>query len=311
MVSSISIKLLAFFQDNGTPKTGLSPTIEIYDLATNAKVITAGALEEVGGGFYKYLFVNYNENTNYAYIVDGGATLGLHDRYKFNGNSLNIVEQRMTGVEDDLRQIRNFFRQFKDDHASMYGFLDDIKKRDIAGPIMKEISRLSKDGEKRITGKDVEAIIDKAVGKIKIPDQGSEIVAAVRKEFVAEIESKVKPILNRMDQYNVAATLAQMKKQVDTIKVPTLNDYAKVIAGERARIMEKYKDSDKEIAELMKSSGSLKADLGALKNDIANLKATLSVMLSDIKGDVVNVVKLYRLVQDKGRVEKLKGVLGL
>lgn len=311
MVSSISIKLLAFFQDNGTPKTGLSPTIDVYDLADNTKVVTAGALEEVGGGFYKYLFTNYNENTNYAYVVDGGATLGLQDRYKFNGNSLNIVEQRMTGVEDDLRQIRNFFRQFKDDHAGMYDFLDKLEKKDVSGPITREISKATK-GLSKLSAKEVESLIGKAVGEIKIPDAGEQMTAEKIRDIVSkDLEAKIKPIINRMDQYNVAATLAQFKKRIDEIKVPTLNDYASVIAGERAKILEKYKDSEKEVAGVMKSTTTIKKEISDLGNEISNLKATLNVMLSDIKGDVGNIVKLYRLLQDKGRVEKFKGLLGL
>lgn len=65
----------AFFRENGTPKTGLSPKIDVYDLADNSKLVDAGPMTEVGGGFYKYLYTPYDSDESYAAIADGTATL--------------------------------------------------------------------------------------------------------------------------------------------------------------------------------------------------------------------------------------------
>ena len=84
--------LIAFFADAGTPKTGLSPVIDIWkDDATH--VINAQAMTEIAGGFYKYDFVAYDETVNYCIRGDGGAGLAANDRYVFATNEIAEVTQ--------------------------------------------------------------------------------------------------------------------------------------------------------------------------------------------------------------------------
>jgi len=57
--------LTAFFSDKGVPKTGLSPTIDVWkDDATH--VVNAQAMTEIAGGWYKYDFVGYDEKLCYS-----------------------------------------------------------------------------------------------------------------------------------------------------------------------------------------------------------------------------------------------------
>lgn len=80
----------AFFTNNGVPQTGLSPTIDIWQVIVSPysapQIIFSAPLVEVGGGWYVYLFTSYTFDFNYLFTIDGTATLTGSDRYKFGGN---------------------------------------------------------------------------------------------------------------------------------------------------------------------------------------------------------------------------------
>lgn len=91
----MSLLITAYFSDGGSPKTGLSPTIDIYDLSDNSLDIDGGAMTEVGGGFYKYTFTAHDNTKDYAIICDGTATLSGSERYAIS----------TTGDAGDVNQI--------------------------------------------------------------------------------------------------------------------------------------------------------------------------------------------------------------
>ena len=78
----------SFFTTDGVPATGLTPAIDVWTVtaSTQAQVITAGAMIEVGGGFYKYNLSSYDTDTDYLFRVDGGVSLIGNDRYQAFGN---------------------------------------------------------------------------------------------------------------------------------------------------------------------------------------------------------------------------------
>jgi len=79
------MELLAFFTDKGTPKTGLSPTMDVWTL-DGTQVVTAQAMTEIAGGFYSYDFTTYDEDVNYVIRADGTVTLSGSDRYVYASN---------------------------------------------------------------------------------------------------------------------------------------------------------------------------------------------------------------------------------
>lgn len=88
----------AFFTNNGTPATGLTPTIKFKDVdsGTDITVSLVGAattLTEVGDGFYQYTLANYTGSQQYAVLIDGGITLTGKERYYAwaNENYLNDI----------------------------------------------------------------------------------------------------------------------------------------------------------------------------------------------------------------------------
>ena len=87
--------ITAFFTNNGTPETGLTPTIRIRKLSDNSLVVTDASMSEVGDGFYKYDFTSYDHSIDYAIRVDGGSSLSDSDRYKFGSNNNQVLEEKV------------------------------------------------------------------------------------------------------------------------------------------------------------------------------------------------------------------------
>ena len=79
------MELLAFFTDKGTPKTGLSPTMDVWKI-DGTQIVTSQAMTEIAGGFYVYDFTTYDEDINYVIRADGTSTLSGSDRYVYASN---------------------------------------------------------------------------------------------------------------------------------------------------------------------------------------------------------------------------------
>lgn len=91
--------LIAFFTDDGTPKTGLTPTIDVWK-HDGTQVVTAQTMTEVAGGFYQYDFTTYDEALNYCIRADGGSGLAVNERYVFASNELGQVTEDLTFLQD-------------------------------------------------------------------------------------------------------------------------------------------------------------------------------------------------------------------
>ena len=82
--------------------TGLTATVNIYDLSDDSLVVTAGGLSEIGTtGIYKYDFSLYDNTKDYTWISDGGAGLEDDIRYIY-GASESDYNKQMTDVQADL-----------------------------------------------------------------------------------------------------------------------------------------------------------------------------------------------------------------
>ena len=82
------------FGQNGThyivstyETTGLSVTLDIYDLSDNSAVMSDTAMSEVSAtGVYKFNFTTYDSTKNYLYISDAGSGQG-DNRYRYAINN--------------------------------------------------------------------------------------------------------------------------------------------------------------------------------------------------------------------------------
>jgi len=83
-------KIIVGFTENAVPKTGLSPTIDIWE-SDGTQVITAQAMTEIAGGGYFYDFTIQDNTKDYFFRADGSVTLPDHERYQSGSNPLDQV----------------------------------------------------------------------------------------------------------------------------------------------------------------------------------------------------------------------------
>ena len=82
------------FTDGWVPKTWLTPTITIIDLAGN-KMVENWTLKELWYGWYIYDFNRYSPEKVYLYQFDWWAALSNdYDRYKFGWNELDAYSNK-------------------------------------------------------------------------------------------------------------------------------------------------------------------------------------------------------------------------
>ncbi|MCP4651703.1 MAG: hypothetical protein GY853_16700 [PVC group bacterium] len=94
--------ITAFFTENSSPKTGLSPTLTSYRVSDNALILNAIGMIEIGSGYYKYNFAAYDEDEEYIYVADGGVILSGAERYKYGGSAEADIKTIMDDVNDIL-----------------------------------------------------------------------------------------------------------------------------------------------------------------------------------------------------------------
>ena len=79
------MKITAYFSDGGVPETGLTPTIDGWEIGVS-QVITAQPMTEQAGGWYYYEYAGYDETKDYVFRCDGGVSLSGYDRYTAGTN---------------------------------------------------------------------------------------------------------------------------------------------------------------------------------------------------------------------------------
>ena len=89
--------VLSFFTQNSTPKTGLTPLIDIREVPSGSLVVNSQSMSELGGGFYYYNHTTYDSVKDYAIICDGTGILAESERYNIAGNE-SYVEDISNGV---------------------------------------------------------------------------------------------------------------------------------------------------------------------------------------------------------------------
>ena len=103
----------SYFTYGGTPATGLTPTIKIWEVVPGAPItytlVVNSAAVTVGNsdGFYSYDFTTYDSSKNYLVRVDGGSTLPPNERYSIAkveataGTGAFTVQDIVDGVWDE------------------------------------------------------------------------------------------------------------------------------------------------------------------------------------------------------------------
>ncbi len=71
-----------FVNTDGSPATGLTPTMTIWDSA-GTQVVNAAAMTEIGGGAYVYAFASYDDTKDYVVLGDAGSGVSTSVRYSY------------------------------------------------------------------------------------------------------------------------------------------------------------------------------------------------------------------------------------
>lgn len=90
----------SYFSDKGVPKTGLTPSLWVWEL-NGTPVISGSNMTEIAGGYYYYDFTGYDDEEDYSIRADGGASLSNVDRYCVNTNETEYHEQ-LDDIETDI-----------------------------------------------------------------------------------------------------------------------------------------------------------------------------------------------------------------
>jgi hypothetical protein len=99
--------IIACFTDTGSPKTGLSPIINVWK-SDGVLVVDEQGMVERAGGFYDYNFSSYDGNENYVFRADGGSSLSDYDRYVYGTNDVSGLaktgeyDATLSGIQADL-----------------------------------------------------------------------------------------------------------------------------------------------------------------------------------------------------------------
>ena len=121
------MNIIAFFTEQGIPKTGLSPTVDVWTV-DGSQVVTAQTMTEVAGGFYYYDFTTYDEDEDYCMRADGTATLTGADRYVFSTNETGGVG-KILKIEKNKWEIVNNQMIFYDDDGTTALYTFDLKTK--------------------------------------------------------------------------------------------------------------------------------------------------------------------------------------
>jgi len=100
------MNISAYFSEYGTPKTGLSATITIYDVSDSSVVINAAAMTEMANGFYTYVFAAIDTSKEYTAICDS-VTLTGPERYAVLGFSSLATETKQDIIDTNVDTINS------------------------------------------------------------------------------------------------------------------------------------------------------------------------------------------------------------
>jgi hypothetical protein len=98
-------RIIVSFIENNAPVTGLTPLIKIRDVTANNIPVNNELMNEIGDGFYDYIYQDFSPLHDYTILCDGGDI--LEDRYKTGGNEMFVKEAAEAVWNEDMTQYNN------------------------------------------------------------------------------------------------------------------------------------------------------------------------------------------------------------
>lgn len=245
MASLITVRL---YNSDGTPKTGGNPRLSAIREEDGVKVINSQEMTEVGEGFYKYNFSEYNKQKLYFFYIDDEKYSDINQLDSY-GNK-NNWGKGSTLILDEEKLAKNVWSLKKKDAkkgtvAEHIFNLKNIEGEESNIEIKKMFDSLFKKSE------EIGGVIKKAIAWIKIPPQIND------KKLLKNIVVLLK---TSMDSY-----FNNTQKSLETLETTIIENLSTI--GKQGD----YSFEDK-TKELLENIGKLSGEISKLsqKNDELN-----------------------------------------
>lgn len=99
----------SFFTFNAIPAVGLSPlpTLLIWSVTGSGEtlVVPSASMNEVGDGFYQYLFTLYDPTQEYVFRVDGGPTYVSDNPERYQAGAIQVATITSSTITNIASQV--------------------------------------------------------------------------------------------------------------------------------------------------------------------------------------------------------------
>lgn len=95
--------IIMSFDNQDGPITGLTPSLRGRRVDNGSIILNGVSMEEIGDGFYRYLWTGYDPNILCVFFADGGEPLGM-DRYS-KAWQLQDLEDDLKNVSDNVQTL--------------------------------------------------------------------------------------------------------------------------------------------------------------------------------------------------------------
>jgi len=229
----MSATIDARFKTSGVPETGLSPTVTIYNRTTLQTDITAGAMTEVGDGFYEYIFAEFDINSSYLFSFDGTAGMANAERY-IESSWVGLAEwyDQMPRAGTGTKGITQ--EQF---HRLQERLLDLVKNIKIEAPELPPLPDLPPMPELDTSA--IEALIDElnatASNRMAELDSGIEEFSAMTSRKMKELSDSVSELREHtLDAPENISTEVNKKLQIPMIDLSPILEMKQMLGNEFA-----------------------------------------------------------------------------
>lgn len=212
-----SIKVNARFKSSGSPSTGLSPTVSVYNRGNDTIPVSAAAMTEIADGFYEYDFTTFDIMADYLFSFDGTATLADADRYmsaEWSGidGLAQTLRNRIGSTGTVVKNVGMSEEQFKELAESLVDMVSGVQIEGSETGVKEAILELKKEAEKQI----------KEAAK-KLIEQNKKLSEKVSKPIV-NVETQVVEVKS----LDTADFDKKMKKSIDFLD-GLLADFAEFV----------------------------------------------------------------------------------
>jgi hypothetical protein len=148
--------ITSFFTENGSPATGLNPTINAWTM-NGTQVIVNQSMSEIAGGFYVYDFSTYDFTEDYVFRAED-LSLPLSERYVIASNendSLNsqgVIKQILGLVQGNFIISSQVYDSNNNLTSATVKTYDDNVDLDLDLPLHTYTVTATYDSEGRLTG---------------------------------------------------------------------------------------------------------------------------------------------------------------